>query len=119
MRPLLPSVNRPLAEALAAAVLLAVIGVAGARAARAYDLFVRPLARSVPTATPTPVVDPQVIRENARRLRLALDHVGAGIALRQANPRAAVEEFMRALEIDPGNLEARQNLIEMGTQTPR
>lgn len=111
--------GRPAAEALAAAVLLGGTGLVGMRAGRAYDVYVRPSARSVPTATPTPYVDPAVIRENARRQRLASDHVGAGIALRAINPRAAIDEFLRALEADPGNREARQNLTEMGVDPPR
>jgi hypothetical protein len=110
--------GRPFAEALAAVVLLGGTGLAGVRAARAYDTYVRPAARSVPTVTPTPFVDPAVARENARRQRLASDHVGAGIAMRQVNPRAAIDDFMRALAIDPGNAEARQNLIEMGITPP-
>ena len=112
-------VGRPAAEALAAAVLLGGTGLVGMRAARAYDVYIRPSARSVPTVTPTPYVDPAVVRENARRQRLASDHVGAGIALRQVNPRAAIDEFMRALEVDPANREARQNLAEMGVAPPR
>ena len=110
--------GRPLAEALAAVVLLGGTGLVGVRAARAYDTYVRPAARSVPTVTPTPYVDPAIARENARRQRLASDHVGAGIAMRQINARAAIDEFMRALAVDPGNAEARQNLIEMGVALP-
>ena len=90
----------------------------GVRAARAYDLYVRPAARTVPTATPTAVVDPQVAREAARRQRQASDHVGAGIAMRGTNARAAIDEFLTALSIDPGNFEARQNLQEMGVTPP-
>src|SRR5687768_7628538 len=100
MPPLRFPVGRPVAEALAAAILLGGTGLVGVRAARAYDVYLRPAARSVPTATPTPYVDPAVARENARRQRLASDHVGAGIALRQLNPRAAIDEFMQALAID-------------------
>ena len=111
-------VGRPLAEALAAAVLLGGTGLIGVRAARAYDLYVRPAARSVPTATPTPFIDPAVARENAWRQRLASDHVGAGIALRGTNPRAAIDEFMTALSVDPANADARQNLQEMGVTPP-
>ena len=118
MRPLRFHSGPRVAEAIAAAVLLAGTGFAGVRAARAYDVHVRPAARSVPTATPTPFTDPVVARENARRQRLASDHVGAGIALRRTNPRAAVDEFMAALAIDPGNFEARQNLVEMGVTPP-
>ena len=98
--------------------LLTGAGLIGVRAARAYDVYVRPAARSVPTATPTPVIDPAVARENARRQRLASDHVGAGIALRGTNPRAAIEEFLTALSVEPSNSEARQNLREMGVVPP-
>jgi hypothetical protein len=98
--------------------LLAGTGLIGTRAARAYDTYLRPAARSVPTVTPTPELDPVVARESARRQRLASDHVGAGIALRGTNPRAAIEEFMTALSVDPGNFEARQNLTEMGVTLP-
>jgi hypothetical protein len=119
MPPLRFPVGRPAAEALAAAILLGGTGLLGVRAARAYDLYLRPAARSVPTATPTPYVDPAVVRENARLQRLASDHVGAGIALRQINPRAAIDEFRQALAIDPSNADARQNLAEMGIAPPR
>jgi hypothetical protein len=91
---------------------------AGVRAARAYEVYVRPAARSVPTLTPTPFVDPVEARESARRQRLASDHVGAGIAMRRTNPNAAINEFLTALTVDPGNFEARQNLIEMGVTPP-
>ena len=98
--------------------LLLGIGLVGVRAARAYDVYLRPAARSVPTATPTAVVDPAVARESARRQRLASDHVGAGIALRATNREAAIAEFMTAISIDPGNSDARQNLLEMGVAPP-
>jgi hypothetical protein len=105
-------------EWLAALALLSLVGWSGAAGWRTYDTDLRPAARSVPTATPTPVVDPEVAREQGRRQRQVQDHVGAGIALRNVNPRAAAEEFMRALALDPGNFEARQSLREMGIEPP-
>jgi hypothetical protein len=84
-----------------------------------YNSYLLPAARVVPTVTPTPVVDPEVVKQEARRLRLVLDHVGAGISLRHASQRdAAVREFLAALALDPANYEARQNLIEMGIEPP-
>ena len=118
MAPLRIAVSRPVAEALAAAALLGGTGLLGVRAAGAYDLYVRPAARTVPTETPTPFLDPARVRENARRQRLASDHVGAGIALRGINPQAAMEEFLTALSVDPNNPDARQNLLEMGVTPP-
>jgi hypothetical protein len=111
--------NRALLAESAVTVLLLGGGAwAGLRGWRWYDTTLRPLARTGPTLTPTPFVDPAVAREEGRRLRQVLDHIGAGIALRPVNQRAAIEEFMKALALDPGNFEARQNLIEMGVQPP-
>ncbi|SRR6266542_322558 len=111
--------NRPLvAEALAAALVVGGGTWAGATGWRAYQTYLLPYAHTVATLTPTPHVDAATAREEGRRLRQVLDHVGAGIALRAINQRAAAEEFQQALEIDPGNYEARQNLIEMGIQPP-
>ncbi|HEU5314628.1 MAG TPA: hypothetical protein VFX49_00840 [Chloroflexota bacterium] len=118
-RPGRRQVNRALlAEGAVAALLLGGGGWAGLRGWRWYDQTLRPLARAVPTVTPTPFVDPAVAREEGRRLRQVLDHIGAGIALRPVDQRAATDEFMKALALDPGNFEARQNLIEMGVQPP-
>lgn len=113
------AVNRVLfAEGLAAAALLSGAAWLSASGWRAYNAYLLPLARTVPTPTATPFVDPVAAREEGRRLRQVLDHIGAGIALRPVNQRAATEEFMQALALDPGNFEARQNLIEMGVQPP-
>ena len=106
------------AEAVAAALVLAGGTWAGAAGWRAYQTYLLPYAQTVPTLTPTPYVDPVTAREEGRRLRQVLDYVGAGIALRAVNQRAAAEAFQRALELDSGNYEARQNLIEMGIQPP-
>ncbi|HEX2035878.1 MAG TPA: hypothetical protein VHS99_16995 [Chloroflexota bacterium] len=82
---------------------------------RFYTVYLLPDARQVPTATATPVIDPTVVREQARRMRQVLDHVGAGIAFRQASQRErAIQEFRAALELDPTSVEARQNLVELG-----
>ena len=107
------------AEAAVGGVLLAVVGLAGARGWRLYAEAILPEARSVPTATPTPVPDPEADRQRARRLRQVLDHVGAGIALREAGHRdAAIRELDRALALDPGNFEAHQIRREMGLEPP-
>ena len=107
-----------LAEGFAATALLAVLTWLGFNGWQTYRVYLLPAARVVPTVTPTPVVDPAAAREEGRRLRQVLDHVGAGIALRSSSPRAAVEEFMQALALDPSNFEARKNLVEMGIQPP-
>ena len=94
--------------------LVAWLGLAGWRF---YDEHVLPQARAVPAPTPTPVVDPEVAREQARRMRQVLDHVGAGLTLKQAGRRdLAIREFQQALALDPGNAEARQGLAELGVQ---
>jgi hypothetical protein len=112
-------VNRLLvAEAIAAAMVVGGASWAGGIGWRTYETYLLPYARVVPTLTPTPYVDAATAREEGRRLRQVLDHVGAGIALRTINQRAAAQEFQKALAIDPGNYEARQNLIEMGIQPP-
>jgi len=112
-------VNRQVvAEGIAAAVLITGIAWGARLGWREYQTRLLPYTRVVPTLTPTPYVDPTAAREEGRRLRLVLDHIGAGIALRPVNPRAAADEFMQALALDPGNYEARQNLIEMGIQPP-
>jgi hypothetical protein len=86
---------------------------------RFYTVYLLPETRTIPTATPTPVPDPLVAREQARKMREVLDHVGAGIAFRQANQRSqAIEEFTIALSVDPQNADARQNLVEMGALAP-
>ena len=113
------AVNRVLlAEGAVAALLLGGGAWLGAAGWRLYGTYLQPLARTVPTSTPTPIVDPAVAREEGRRLRQVLDHIGAGIALRPVNQRGAIDEFMQALALDPGNFEARQNLLEMGVQPP-
>ena len=104
------------------AVGLAVIGLAlsaGGWGWRFYDTQLRPYARVVPTFTPTPYVDPETAKEQGRRIRLVLDHVGAGNGFRAANrPDLAAREYLAALAVDPDNFEARQNLREMGIQPP-
>ena len=107
-----------LAEGFAAAALLAGLAWLGVNGWQTYRAYLLPAARVVPTLTPTPYVDAAAAREEGRRLRQVLDHVGAGIALRSTSPRAAAEEFMQALALDPSNFAARQNLIEMGIQPP-
>jgi hypothetical protein len=82
---------------------------------RFYTVYLLPEARTIPTATPTAVPDPVAAREQARKMRLVLDHVGAGIALKATNQRqGAIEEFQQALALDPDNADARQNLVELG-----
>src|SRR5829696_4084340 len=86
---------------------------------RFYTVYLLPETRAIPTATPTLVPDPVAAREQARRMRLVLDHIGAGIAYKQANRRQqAIEEFQTALALDPQNPEARQNLVELGVLAP-
>lgn len=104
-----------LIEAAIAAVLLSCTGVGLIAGWRAYNVHVLPYVRTVPTVTPTPYVDPEVLREQARRLRQVNDLVGAGIFHRQTGARElAVEHFAKALALDPQNADARQNLREMG-----
>jgi hypothetical protein len=82
---------------------------------RFYTVYLLPEARTIPTATATAVPDPVAAREQARKMRLVLDHVGAGIALKATNQRqGAIEEFQQALALDPDNVDARQNLVELG-----
>ena len=70
---------------------------------RLYEATLLPLARSVPTHTPTPVVDPVVLREEGRRQRAVTDHIAAGNALLLGNQRAgAAEEYRRALALGAG-----------------
>ena len=111
-------IRSPLVEWIVSLALVAGAAAFGVTGWQWYDREIRPTARTVPTVTPTPFIDPVVARDAARRSRQVLDHVGAGIAMRQANPRAAVEEFMKALALDPGNVDARQSLREMGVDPP-
>lgn len=86
---------------------------------RFYDRYLLPEARSVPTATPTVTLDPEEVRVQARLIRQVIDHVGAGIAFKQASRiDLAVKEFYEALALDPSNAEARQNLRELGVEPP-
>src|SRR5688572_21818525 len=99
--------------------LLLVVIWLGAVGWRFYAASLLPEARAVPTATATPVPDPEGDRQRARVSRQVIDHVGAGIALRQAGQRdAALAELNRAIALDPANYEARQNLREMGIEPP-
>lgn len=107
------------AEAIVAAGLLAVTSWAGLAGWRLYDGAIAPAARQVPTLTPTPFVDPETAREQGKRQRLVMDHVAAGISLRNGNQRiGAIEEFSKALALDPSNFDARQSLREMGVEPP-
>ncbi|MDQ3702665.1 MAG: tetratricopeptide repeat protein [Chloroflexota bacterium] len=82
---------------------------------RFYTVYLLPEARAIPTATVRPVVSADAAREEARRFRQVLDHIGAGIAFRQANQREkAIQEFQTALSLDPQNVDARVNLAEIG-----
>jgi hypothetical protein len=100
-------------------ILVALIGSLIVAGWRFYDTYVLPQARVIPTATSTPVPDPEAVKAQARRIRVINDHVGAGIAFRQANRRdLATQEFLEALALDPANFEARQNLSEMGIEPP-
>lgn len=100
------------ASGLFVLVLLAWLAVSGWRF---YTSYLLPGARSIATATVSPVPDPGAAREEARRMRRVLDHVGAGISLRQANQRErAIQEFQAALALDPQNADARLNLVELG-----
>src|SRR5437867_10411573 len=91
-----------LVEAVIGALVIALIAWVGLSSWRFYTTSLLPQARVVPTVTPTPVKDPAQIRQEARRFREASDHVGAGIAFRQAG-RAdlAQQEFLAALALDP------------------
>lgn len=108
-----------LLESATGVLLALLVGWLGLSGWRFYTTYLLPEARAVPLATPTPVPDPVAAREQARRMRLVLDHLGAGIAFKQANRRdQAVEEFRTVLGLDPQNREARLNLIEMGVLPP-
>jgi hypothetical protein len=112
-------VRTTLAEWLAATLLVAGCAWVGISGWRKYEVAILPSARLVPTLTPTPYVDPVVAQELGRRMRLVQDHVGAGIALRNANQRqAAIDEFQKALAIDPSNFDAREILRQMGVELP-
>jgi hypothetical protein len=112
-------VRAALAEWLAAGLVLAGCAWAGIAGWRTYQVAILPAARSVPTITPTPFMDPVVAQELGRRQRLVQDHIGAAYALRDTNQRnGAIDEFRKALEIDPGNFDARESLRQMGVAVP-
>jgi hypothetical protein len=107
------------AELIVAGLLVVALAWLGGRGWRFYAVSILPYARAVPTTTATPVPDPEGDRRRARQMRQLLDHVGAGISLRDAGQRAAaIREFENALAIDPANFEARQNLRDMGIEPP-
>jgi hypothetical protein len=97
------------AELIVAGLLVVALAWLGGRGWRFYAVSILPYARAVPTTTATPVPDPEGDRRRARQMRQLLDHVGAGMAIR---------EFENALAIDPANFEARQNLRDMGIEPP-
>lgn len=119
-RPPAPSRRRHTwVERAAGVVVLALVAWLGLWSWGVYDSQLRPLARTVPTWTPTAFVDAETAREQGRRLRLITDHVGAGNGYRAAGrPDLAAQEYLQALAIDPDNSDARQNLREMGIQAP-
>jgi hypothetical protein len=91
----------------------------GASAWTAYETDIRPFARVVPTFTPTPLPDPEKSRAEGRRLRLVIDSLGAANAYRIAGKRDwAIERYLAVLEIDPGNLDARAGLRDLGVTPP-
>jgi hypothetical protein len=91
----------------------------GIRAWGAYEADIRPFARVVPTFTPTPVPDPEKARAEGRRLRLVLDGLGAANAFRAAGQREwAIERYREVLQVDPGNLDARAGLRDLGVIPP-
>jgi tetratricopeptide (TPR) repeat protein len=109
-----PARRLALEGTIAACVLVLIAWLVGA-SWRFYTIYLLPEARAIPTATVRPVVSADAAREEARRFRQVLDHVGAGIAFRQANQREkAIQEFQTALALDPQNVDARVNLSEMG-----
>lgn len=91
----------------------------GARAWDTYETEIRPFARVVPTFTPTPVPDHEKARAEGRRLRLILDGLGAANAFRAAGQRDwAIERYREVLQVDPGNLDARAGLRDLGVAAP-
>jgi hypothetical protein len=96
----------------------AVLGL-GVRAWGTYETDIRPFARVVPTFTPTPVPDLEKARAEGRRLRLVLDGLGAANAFRAAGQRDwAIERYREVLQVDPGNLDARAGLRDLGVTPP-
>ncbi len=91
----------------------------GASAWNTYETDIRPFARVVPTFTPTPLPDPEKSRAEGRRLRLVIDGLGAANAFRAAGQRDwAIERYREVLEVDPGNLDARAGLRDLGVMPP-
>jgi hypothetical protein len=96
---------------LAVAVVLSV----GGAGWQAYERHLRPQARIVPSATPTPVNSPETRAEQARRSRLAIDLVGEASAHLRAGDRATAQRLLReALELDPTNQDARGLQRDLG-----
>ncbi|MSQ44098.1 MAG: hypothetical protein EXR45_07830 [Chloroflexi bacterium] len=84
-----------------------------------YDTEIRPLARIVPTFTATPIPDPERAKVEGRRTRLIIDYLGAANAFRTAGQREwAIDRYREVLAIDPGNLEARAGLRDLGAIVP-
>jgi hypothetical protein len=111
--------SRVLPEATVSAILVAACALLAVFGWRTYEASIMPAARFVPTVTPTPLVDLDQAREAAKKQRQVIDYVGAGIAFKQnGDVRAAADEFRRALALDPGNVDARANLREMGIEPP-
>lgn len=109
-----PGRRLALEAAIGACIVVLIAWLAGA-GWRFYTVYLLPEARAIPTATVRPVVSANAAREEAKRFRQVLDHVGAGIAFRQANQRdKAIQEFQTALALDPQNVDARVNLSEIG-----
>lgn len=114
-----PGKRLAVSELLVGSTLIALVALLTTSGWSVYARYVMPAARIVPTATPTPHVDAETVRAQAQRARQVLDHLGAGATLRQSGERgAAIEQFMKALELDPGNAEARAHLVEMGIVPP-
>lgn len=108
-----------IAEFAATFVVAGVVVAGGVRAWNTYETDIRPFARVVPTFTPTPIPDPEKARAEGRRLRLVLDGLGAANAFRAAGQRDwAIERYREVLQVDPGNLDARAGLRELGVVAP-
>ncbi len=108
-----------LAEVAATIVVATIVAGLGARAWDAYEVEIRPFARVVATFTPTPVPDLAKAMLEGRRIRQVMDGLGAANAFRDAGKREwAIERLREVLEIDPGNLEARAGLRELGIIAP-
>ena len=112
-------VSTAIGESLAGIVLVVLIGFGVVAAWDGYFSEIRPLARVVPTFTPTAIPDPERAKVEGRRTRQIIDYLGAANAFRAAGQREwAIDRYREVLAIDPGNLDARAGLRDLGAIVP-